>query len=80
MDRNQCESWRAGLASTTLFNMLQSIQTLATLPKNVTGYDTQPRCASVYSLSSEGKRKRSELAVAIDTEGVSLYDVSKIGY
>lgn len=56
--------------------MLQSFQILAKLPKPVNAKEVKPLSASVQGLVGGKKRKRSELAVAIDTEGINLYDVS----
>ena len=58
--------------------MLQSFQVLAKLPNPVNQKELPPKSASVHALVGGKKRKRSELAVAIDTEGISLYDVSII--
>jgi len=56
--------------------MLQSFQVLAKLPKPVSPKQLPPQSASVHALVGGKKRKRSELAVTVDTEGVGLYDVS----
>ena len=56
--------------------MLQSYQVLAKLPKPVNKLEVKPLSASVHTLVGAKKRKRSELAIAVDTEGINLYDVS----
>ncbi|MCJ1250553.1 hypothetical protein MMC30_007781 [Trapelia coarctata] len=55
--------------------MLQSFQVLAKLPKPVHKQKAKPFSASVHALVGGKKRKRSELAIAVDTEGINLYDI-----
>ncbi|MCJ1388141.1 hypothetical protein MMC18_000986 [Xylographa bjoerkii] len=55
--------------------MLQLPQVLARLPKSLAAGDNGPLAADVYALVKGKKRKRSELAVAVNGEAINLYDV-----
>ena len=56
--------------------MIQSHYTIAKLPEGPFPDRTQYHAADIQSAIGSGKRKRSELAVAIDNSGISLYDVN----
>ncbi len=60
----------------TFNDMIQEPYTLADLPPSLTGSGSI-QIADVHSLAGASKKKRSELAVAIDYECVNLYDVLK---
>ncbi|MCJ1384411.1 hypothetical protein MMC17_007527 [Xylographa soralifera] len=55
--------------------MLQLPQVLARLPKSLSAVDNGPLAADVFMLVKGKKRKRSELAVAVDGEAINLYDI-----
>lgn len=55
--------------------MLQEPYTLAEFPKNLIAPNGKVLVADVYGLAGARKRKRSELAVALDNDSVKLYDV-----
>ena len=55
--------------------MLQLPQVLARLPKSVSDVDSEPLAADVFGLAKGKKRKRSELAIAVNGEAINLYDV-----
>ncbi|MCJ1401192.1 hypothetical protein MMC11_004404 [Xylographa trunciseda] len=56
--------------------MLQLPQVLARLPKSLSTVDNGPLAADVYALVKGKKRKRSELAVAVNGEAINLYDIT----
>lgn len=56
--------------------MIQGPVVLAELPKALPGSRSKVLAADVYGVGGNRKRKRSELAVAIDGQGINLYDVS----
>jgi hypothetical protein len=67
---------RAGLASTmSSSERIGAPFTLATLSKPVGATGGRMHAASVCSLSGIKKRKRTEIAVGLDGEGVSIYSV-----
>lgn len=49
--------------------------TLASLPAAISARDGRTHAASVCSISGTKKRKRTEIAVGLDGEGVSIYSV-----
>ena len=49
--------------------------TLASLPTAISACDGRTHAASVCSISGTKKRKRTEIAVGLDGEGVSIYSV-----
>jgi hypothetical protein len=53
--------------------------TLATLSKPVASTNGRMHAASVCSISGIKKRKRTEIAVGLDGEGVSIYSVRETG-
>ncbi|KAF4543856.1 hypothetical protein BFW01_g10574 [Lasiodiplodia theobromae] len=54
---------------------LETPHTLASLPKPIDPVNGRTLASTVYSLSAARKRKRSELAVSVDGDGISLFDV-----
>ena len=56
--------------------MIQSHYNIAKLPEGPFPGRTQYQAADIQSVTGSGKRKRSELAVAIDNSCISLYDVN----
>lgn len=48
---------------------------IASLPKPLDSQKGRIFCANVYSLSGSKKRKRREVAVGVDGESVSIYNV-----
>lgn len=48
---------------------------IASLPKPLDAEKGRTSCANVYSLSGSKKRKRREIAVGVDGESVSIYNV-----
>lgn len=55
--------------------MLQYVRTLAEVPQNPLGSDTLVRTSEVSSFTGLSKRKRSEIALAVDNHSVGIYDV-----
>lgn len=55
--------------------MIQAPYTLANLPVSLHALQGNTFAADVHTLVASKKRKRSELAVAVDHEGISIYDV-----
>lgn len=55
--------------------MMQRPYTLTELPNNLIAGHASVLTADVHALVGSRKRKRSELAVALDSESVNLYDV-----
>ncbi|KAF2088055.1 hypothetical protein K490DRAFT_40620 [Saccharata proteae CBS 121410] len=53
---------------------LEPSHTLASLPRPLDPVNGRTLASTICSLSSSKKRKRSEIAVAIDGEGISLYN------
>ena len=58
----------------TADNMIERSYTVADLPPSLLG-SGEISAADVHTLSGSSKKKRSELAIAIDNESVNLYDV-----
>ncbi|KAL1646013.1 hypothetical protein SLS58_003433 [Diplodia intermedia] len=54
---------------------LEAPHTLASLPKPIDPVNGRTLASTVYSLSAARKRKRSELVVSVDGDGISLFDV-----
>ena len=55
--------------------MIQTPYTLANLPVSLHASQGRTFAADVHTLVGSRRRKRSELAVALDHEGVNIYDV-----
>ena len=55
--------------------MIQTPYTLANLPVSPHALQGNTFAADVHSLVGSKKRKRAELAVAVDHEGINIYDV-----
>jgi hypothetical protein len=61
--------------------VLQKPQLVASLPRSIDHSDSRYVVSEVYGgAPGSKKRKRSELAVGIDGEGVNLYDVCLPNY
>ena len=58
--------------------MLQLPQVLVRLPRSLSAVGNEPLAADVHTLAKGKKRKRSELAVAINGEAINLYDVCSL--
>ena len=56
--------------------MIQTPFLLAEVPQDLTGLPGNLLAADVYAVAGSRKRKRSELALAIDRQGINIYDVS----
>jgi hypothetical protein len=54
---------------------LQPPSVLAQLPRPLQGLNGRTQLGEVYSLVGSKKRKRYEVAVAVDGEGVNIYNV-----
>ena len=61
-----------------LRKMIQAPRLLANLPKPLIHDQSNVFGADVFSISGPRKRKRSELAVAIDGEGVNIYEAGSL--
>lgn len=55
--------------------MIQKPYTLAEIPRDITGASGNILSGDVFAVTGSKKRKRTELALAIDREGVNIYDV-----
>jgi len=55
--------------------MIQESYILSTLPEGPSAGAGRVQAADIHSLAASRKRKRSELALAIDHQGVNIYDV-----
>lgn len=55
--------------------MIQKPYTVAELPESLLNPDGNIWASDVYSIARSKKRKRAELAVAVDGEVINLYDV-----
>lgn len=55
--------------------MIQTPHTLVNLPVSLHASQSKTFAADVHTLVGSRKRKRPELAVALDHEGVNIYDV-----
>ena len=56
--------------------MIQKPYAMAEIPQDLTGTPGQIHASDVYAISGSKKRKRSELALAIDRQSVNIYDVT----
>ena len=56
--------------------MIQKPYVLADIPQDITGLPGNILAADVFAVAGSKKRKRSELALAIDRHGINIYDVS----
>lgn len=54
--------------------MIERSYTLADIPPDLTGLG-RIRTADVYAVAGTTRRKRSEIAVAIDFQSINIYDV-----
>ncbi|TLD29773.1 hypothetical protein E2P81_ATG06067 [Venturia nashicola] len=54
---------------------IDAVYTIATLPRPIDQLNGRIRASTVHSLSNSRKRKRSQVAVSIDGEGVNIYSV-----
>ena len=59
--------------------MIQAPYTIARLPEAPFPDTARTQCADVRSVTGCRKRRRSELAVAIDHTCINLYDVDYLG-
>ena len=55
--------------------MIERAYKLAEVPRDLTGSVGQIQTSDVYAITGSKKRKRSELAVGIDRQGVNIYNV-----
>ena len=56
--------------------MIQKPYLLADIPNDITGLSGNILATDVLAIAGAQKRKRSELALAIDRQGINIYDVS----
>ena len=56
-------------------NMIERAYSLAEVPRDLTGSVGQVQSSDVHAIAGSRKRKRSELAVGIDRQGVNIYNV-----
>ena len=57
-------------------NMIQEPYILADLQQDLTGLPRNVYFTDVFAIAGSKKRKRSELALAIDRQAIDIYDVS----
>lgn len=55
--------------------MIEKSYVLADIPNDLVGSAGRVLVEDVYAIAGLKKRKRSEIAVAIDRQGVNIYDV-----
>lgn len=55
--------------------MIEKPYVLAEIPKDITGATGHILTGDIHAIAGSRKRKRSEVAVAIDHQGVNIYDV-----
>ena len=55
--------------------MIGEPYTVDTIPPDLTGTEANVYTCDVFAVSGLRKRKRSEIAIAIDRQGVNIYDV-----
>jgi hypothetical protein len=55
--------------------MIQNPYTLAEISRDISGSSGKILSADVHAVAGSKKRKRTELVLAIDREGVNIYDV-----
>ena len=56
--------------------MIQKSYVLADIQQDLTGSPRNVYSTDVFAIAGSKKRKRSELALAIDRQGIDIYDVS----
>lgn len=56
--------------------MIQKPYLLADIPHNLSGLPGNILATDVLAIAGYKKRKRSELALAVDGQGINIYDVS----
>ena len=56
--------------------MIQKPYVLADIKQDLTGLPRNVYSTDVFAIAGSKKRKRSELALAIDRQGIDIYDVS----
>ena len=57
-------------------NMIQRPYVLADIQQDLSGLPSNVYSSDVFAIAGSKKRKRSELALAIDRQGIDIYDVS----
>lgn len=57
--------------------MSMESQVIAKIPEDVLGPSSKILTSDVYGIAGTQKRKRSEIAVGVDRQGVNIYDVWK---
>ena len=55
--------------------MSQEPQVIAEIPQDITGSSRNILSSDVYAVAGSQNKKRSEIALAIDRQGVNIYDV-----
>lgn len=55
---------------------MEAPYSIASLPRPLDHDNGQTYAASVYAFKGSKKRKRHEVAIAVDGEGLSIYNVS----
>ena len=56
--------------------MIQEPYLLADIQQDLTGVHGNVLVSDVLAVAGSNKRKRSELALAVDRQGINIYDVS----
>ena len=56
-------------------DMSQEVQVIAEIPQDILGLSGKILSSDVYGFSGTRKRIQSELALAIDHQGLNIYDV-----
>ena len=55
--------------------MSLELHIIADIPQDITGSSANILPSNVYAITGSQKKKRSETALAIDHQGVNIYDV-----
>jgi len=58
--------------------MIEKTYTFADIPHDLTSSSGRIRVVDINAITGSKKRKRSEIAVAVDHQGVNIYDVSTL--
>ena len=58
--------------------MIGEPYTIAQIPPDLTGKTGKLFTSDVNAVSGSGKKKRSEIAIAIDRQGINVYDVIRV--
>ena len=58
--------------------MIQEPQVIAEIPQDIIGSHGKILPSDIYAVVGSQKKKRSEIALVIDRQGVNIYDVQSL--